>query len=141
MLNTDWKQEDSCQEEELHQQVQADAPGQLKRCRQDIIEGRHRRNDSPNHSTHGTCNYCNKPGHYYRECLKRISDERRKDNLKEISSSAGMAVYACRATGGAGSLKYWIVDSGASDTWRRTDHGFRITGTFVKVLRLPELEA
>ena len=69
-----------------------------------------------NHGTRGTCDYCNKPGHYIRECLKRISDERRKDDLKGgSSSSAGMAVHACGATKGADSLTYWIVDSGASD--------------------------
>ena len=64
----------------------------------------------------GVCNHCGRYGHYARECLKRISDERRRDGQPGPSSASGMSVQACRATQGVDSLiEHWIVDSGASD--------------------------
>jgi hypothetical protein len=88
------------------------APGQLKALQ---VKASPKSTLKKRFAIYGTYNYCNKSGYYYHEYLKQISDERHKANLKEESSSAGMAVYTCRAMGGTGSLKYWIMDSGTSD--------------------------
>ena len=61
------------------------------------------------------CNYCHKKGHWAKECRKRISDSRKKNNAnistQECESNFSFSAYSTPETQNS----LWIGDSGADE--------------------------
>ena len=68
-----------------------------------------------------TCNYCKKPGHWFRNCRKRAADEKKKGERANKASSDHDQLFVVAFTTTTDDKESWYIDSGASQhlTYRR----------------------
>ncbi|GIL73946.1 hypothetical protein Vretifemale_4057, partial [Volvox reticuliferus] len=64
-----------------------------------------------------TCHYCGTPGHFMRDCRKRLADQGSKgrggDGKQRGGSASAMPSKLAFALGGESHLKDWHIDSGS----------------------------
>jgi transposase InsO family protein len=66
----------------------------------------------PSKAKSGNCNFCGKPGHWARDCRKRLEQQHR--NVEEAHQAFEPQEHLFAATGSAACKQFWYVDSGAS---------------------------
>jgi len=95
----------------------------------------------------GKCFYCQREGHWQRDCYKRKAEEAKEGNHKSLGDQTGLAFTVHDLSGTVSNKGTWIIDSGASQHLSSQGEYFangtykEMSGKVIEIADVSQIEA